>query len=70
MTDDTTNDSSTPAKKGAAPVNGRSVADDEWRKTNTLPGLDSKKREWNRPNRKLSYMYPNVILPSWRNRRS
>jgi len=36
----------------------------------TLEEEDNMKRDWTRYNRKIGYIYPEVVLPSWRHRRS
>ena len=41
-----------------------------WTMSNKMPDEDSKRRDWTRPNRKLAYMYPKVILPGWREKRN
>jgi hypothetical protein len=42
------------------------VADKDWQTSLGLPDEDTLRRDWSRYDRKLSYIYPEVILPSWR----
>lgn len=45
----------------------RQRQEDEVRRTSiSLPATDEMRRDWMRPNRRMSYLYPDVILPSWR----
>ena len=32
----------------------------------SLPPTEEMRRDWMRPNRRMSYLYPDVVLPSWR----
>lgn len=61
-----------PQEKAEAELPGLPEHNDsgeEWKHSLGLPAEDNLQRDWSRYNRKLAFMYPQVVLPAWKRKR-